>query len=517
MKPIVWVKLLLTFACLGWLVACTVNPVTGERELSLVSTSQAIAMGQQNYPPGQQSQGGPYYLDSSLQGYVQRVGNQLARVSDVPNLPYEFVVLNNPVPNAWALPGGKIAINRGLMVELEDEAQLAAVLGHEIVHAAANHGASQMSRNMLLQAGMMATGVALSDHEYGNLLMLGTQLGSTAWMASYGRDDELESDHYGMLYMSRAGYDTLAAVELQETFVRLSEGRASDFISGLFASHPPSQARVDQNRQTATRLPQGGERNRDAYQAAISQILRDQPAYEAQQRAIEALNNNQPREAMIQLDQAVAIQPDEGQFWELRGHAWVELEEYGNAETAYGTAIGKNPGYYQHWLARGLLRQERNLPGAEADLEKAQGLLATSTGAFALAQLAEQRNDMDTALGYYRSVAQGSGELAQRAAVRVARHDLPSQPNQYIASGLTSDTQGNLVIQVRNDSPFTLTGIRLQLTGIPLQQSETSMGMAREFDLGRTLEPGELANLPTGLQSARGNYVVSVSSARILE
>lgn len=508
MKAIVCVKAALVFLAVGLLTSCTVNPVTGERELSLVSTSQAIAMGEQNYPPGKQSQGGLYYLDPDLQGYVEGVGNRLARVSDVPNLPYEFVVLNNPVPNAWAMPGGKIAINRGLLVELEDEAQLAAVLGHEIVHAAANHGASQMSRNMLLQAGMLATGVALSDHEYGGLLMLGTQLGSAAWMASYGREDELESDHYGMLYMSRAGYDTQAAVELQQTFVRLSEGRSTDFISGLFASHPPSRARVDQNIQTAQRLPAGGERYRDRYQRAIAQILRDQPAYEAQQRAIEALNNNQPQQAMIELDSAVAIQPDEGQFWELRGHAWVEMGEFANADTAYSTAINKNPGYYQHWLARGLLREERNLPGAEADLQRSQELLATSTAAFALGQLAERRNDMDTAMQYYRSVAQGSGENAQAASVRIARYELPRQPGNYVASGFTTDTNGNLVLQVRNDSPFNLGAIEIQLT-------EQSLGMSRRYNLGRTLRPGELANLAIGVAAGTGNFAVAVTGARI--
>ena len=133
--------------------SCAVNPVTGERELSLLSKSQQIQIGTQQYSPGQQSQGGVYHLDPSLNAYVNEIGQKLAAVSAEPGFPYEFVVLNNSVPNAWALPGGKIAINRGLLVELEDEAELAAVLGHEVVHAAAGHGASQMSRGMLIGLG----------------------------------------------------------------------------------------------------------------------------------------------------------------------------------------------------------------------------------------------------------------------------------------------------------------------------------------------------------------------------
>ena len=116
------------------LAGCGVNPVTGSSEMSFMSEAEEIRTGEQQYEPSQQSEGGQYVLDPELTRYVQRVGMRLARVSDRPELPYEFVLLNNSEPNAWALPGGKIALNRGLLVLLESEAQLAAVLGHEIVH-----------------------------------------------------------------------------------------------------------------------------------------------------------------------------------------------------------------------------------------------------------------------------------------------------------------------------------------------------------------------------------------------
>ncbi|MBT6105380.1 MAG: M48 family metallopeptidase, partial [Porticoccaceae bacterium] len=226
---------------------CAVNPVTGEKELSLISERQEISLGENNYGPSRQSQGGDYYLDSELQAYITSVGRRLAVQSDRPDLPYEFVVLNNSVPNAWALPGGKIAINRGLLEYLDDESQLAAVLAHEIVHAAARHSASQMSRGTLANIGMLAVAVGTQGRDNGQLYAAASQLGTAAWMAKYGRDDELESDYYGMEYMARAGYEPQGAVELQRTFVKLSEDRQTDFISGLFASHPPSIRRVEAN------------------------------------------------------------------------------------------------------------------------------------------------------------------------------------------------------------------------------------------------------------------------------
>ena len=237
--------------------ACATNPVTGKRELHLVSESEEIAIGQQNYIPARQQQGGDYVIDAELTAYVQSVGNKLAAVADR-KLPYEFVVLNNSIPNAWAMPGGKIAFNRGLLYELNSEAELAAVLGHEIVHAAARHGAKSMESGMLLQGAVLATGIATQNKNYGQLAVGAAALSSQLLSHKYGRDAESESDKYGMLYMKRAGYDPRAAVTLQETFVRLSQGKQSDFIEGLFASHPPSQERVDANKTTLAELGEGG-------------------------------------------------------------------------------------------------------------------------------------------------------------------------------------------------------------------------------------------------------------------
>ncbi|MDH3452617.1 MAG: M48 family metallopeptidase, partial [Gammaproteobacteria bacterium] len=278
----------ITVFLLVWLAGCAVNPVTGERDFVLVSGNQEVAMGTQNYAPMQQSQGGAHDVDPALTRYVQSVGNKLAAVSDAP-LPYEFTVLNNSVPNAWALPGGKIAINRGLLTEINSEAELAAVLGHEIVHAAARHTAQQMSRGMLMQGLVIGTAIASSDSDYGNLAVGGASIGAQLIMQKYGRSAELESDLYGMRYMSKAGYDPQGAVALQETFVRLSEGRNQDWLSGLFASHPPSQERVDANRRTAAGLPAGGTIGADSFRLAMQKTMDAKPAYDAYDAGRKAL------------------------------------------------------------------------------------------------------------------------------------------------------------------------------------------------------------------------------------
>ena len=171
------------------------NPVTGNKELSLISEAQELSIGKQQYEPLRQAQGGDYVADAVVGSYVNEVGQKLAAVSDR-KLPYEFKVLNNSVPNAWALPGGKISINRGLLTELKSEAELAAVLGHEIVHAAAKHGAKGMQRTMLLQGAVaLATiAVATQNADYANLAQMGAGVGAQLINQKYGRDAERESD-----------------------------------------------------------------------------------------------------------------------------------------------------------------------------------------------------------------------------------------------------------------------------------------------------------------------------------
>ena len=282
-----------TFGCIAItltaLAGCVINPVTGERELALVSAADEVAIGEAQYAPSRQMQGGDYVIDPALTRYVASVGQRLANVSDRA-LPYEFVVLNSPVPNAWALPGGKIAINRGLLMELGSEAELAAVLGHEIVHAAARHGALAMQRGMLLQTAVLATAAATGRGDYSGLAVGAASLGAQLINQRNGREAELESDYYGMVYLSRAGYDPQAAVTLQETFLRLSQNRPEQgWLEGLFTSHPPSAERVTTNRATAETLPAGGELGRERYAAALAAMNRIAPAYEAYEDARRAL------------------------------------------------------------------------------------------------------------------------------------------------------------------------------------------------------------------------------------
>lgn len=414
---------LLGVALLATMTGCVVNPVTGEKQISLMSPEQEVATGAQNYGPAQQSQGGQYTVDPGLTAYVQKVGKKLAAVSDRPDLPYEFVVLNNDVPNAWAMPGGKLAINRGLLVYLEDEAQLASVLGHEIVHAAARHGAQQQTQNVLLGGAVLIAGVAISEKkpEYGMLGMGALAVGAQAWQAKYGRGHELQSDEVGIKYMAKAGYDAQAAVELQEIFVKLSEGRNSGFIEGLFASHPPSQERVEKNRATAAKYP-GGVRNKDAFQRAMAQVSKDKKAYENYQKAQKLAGEKKYIDALGYVDKSIAQQPKENLFWEMKGQLLLQQKKTNEAVGAFDQAIQANPKYFKPYVLRGIAYHEegkRDL--AEKDLLTSQRYLPTQIATYYLGEISLAKGNRSQAAQYFQQAAQGGGEIGEAAKGKLGR------------------------------------------------------------------------------------------------
>lgn len=495
--------------------ACAVNPVTGKRELTLVTEANELQLGQQNYQPMQQSQGGVYDVDPVLTSYISEVGQRLAAVSDRP-LPYEFVVLNNSVPNAWALPGGKIAINRGLLTELQTEAELAAVLGHEVVHAAARHSAQRMERGVLLQGLILATGIAASDSDYAGLIVGGANVGAQLISSAYGRGAELEADKYGMRYMSAAGYDPQGAVSLQETFVRLSEGRQTDWLSGLFASHPPSRVRVNENRRIAGNLPPGGEDGRQRYQAALARTREVLPAYEAYDEGREALAARDTATAVARAETAIGLFPDEAHFYALRGDARLMDKQYEMAITNYSSALRRRENFFYYHLQRGLAQNSLgNDDAAVVDLERSLTYLKTGPAHYTLGSIAEKRGDMNTAMAHYREAGGGQGDVANAARANYVRLDLGRNPSSYISRRCDATQGGSLVVSVRNDAGVPITGVVVAIT---LTGSDGRPRQVRR-SIGGVLAPRQAASIDTGL----GPYVqgsacpATVAAARIVQ
>ncbi len=414
-----WIALMLA---MGLMTGCAVNPVTGESQLSLISESQEWSLGAEQYVPTQQTQGGQFYLDPELAIYVRDVGRKLAAVSDRPDMPYEFVVLNNSVPNAWALPSGKIAINRGLLVELEDEAQLASVLGHEIVHAAARHSVQRMQTGMIINAGIAGVGMAVANSEWGQMAMGGAAMGAQLALAQYGQSDELESDHYGIRYMVEAGYDPMAAVELQQLFVEMSKGQESNYLASLFSTHPPSQERVNRNLALARELGSNGYRGREVFEKRMAFLRSRQPAYDAYDEAIKQIQNENFQSALSSVNKAIKLEPGEAMFYALRGQLLEHLEKSAAAAADFDKAVSLYPEMFRYRLQRGLNAYGRgDLALAKSDITEANRLVPTAIGFLRLGDIAVRENRREDAVAFYSTAAEAGGSAGEEARRKLAK------------------------------------------------------------------------------------------------
>ncbi len=254
------VSVLLPVIVCATLSGCATNPVTGEQDFVTLSEQNEIALGRR--ASRELMKHYRAYDDARLQAYIQRIGDDLARHSHRPGLIYRFTLLDSTEVNAFALPGGYIYITRGMLAYLNTEAELAAVLGHEIGHVAARHAVRQQSAATAANLGV-ALGAILFPQLRNQSARQLVQLGGAAILRGYGREYELEADRLGAEYLARSGYSPGAMIEVlrilkaQEGFERQrakAEGRAPNTYHGLFATHPDNDTRLQQVIAAAARL-----------------------------------------------------------------------------------------------------------------------------------------------------------------------------------------------------------------------------------------------------------------------
>ncbi len=356
-------------------VGCAVNPVTGQRQLMLMSEEKEIELGERSYPLYTQMSEGEF-PDPDLRAYVNRVGRRLAKLSHRPDLPYEFNVVNASEINAYALPGGKISITRGLLSRMENEAQLAAVLGHEIGHVAARHQAAGYTRQVI--AGVLtAVGVAAletSGVRGGDLLAQGGVLAANLVLMKYSRDQERQSDELGMEYMTRAGYNPEGMVQVMEILLAAQKKQPSA-VEALFLSHPLTTERLATARAMAARQPRHlrtPERLRETpFREATARLRRLAPAYAKMDQGRKALADGRTEEALKLLEEATRAAPDQALIWAFRAAAEAKAEKTEAALRSAEKAAELAPDLFRARFTAGVVafeagKHERSLRHLEA-------------------------------------------------------------------------------------------------------------------------------------------------------
>lgn len=226
-------------------VACETVPITGRSQLLLLPESEELHMGLQSYQEVLKKS--KISSDPAMNDLVRRVGTRIAAATGRSNYQWEFKVIEDQQANAFCLPGGKVAVYTGILPITKDEAGLAVVLGHEVSHAIARHGAERVSQNLLVEVGLTGTMAALSKGDPNTVKSVGALLGagaSVGLLLPWGRAQESEADHLGLIYMAKAGYDPHAARDLWLRMAEASKGggRPPEFLS----THPSEATRIKQ-------------------------------------------------------------------------------------------------------------------------------------------------------------------------------------------------------------------------------------------------------------------------------
>ncbi len=253
--------------------SCARNPVTGKRDLMLMSKSQEIAMGKQSDPEIVSFFG--QYEDEKLQQFIQQKGKAMAKISHRPDLPYEFKIVDSPVVNAFAVPGGYVYFTRGIMAHFNNEAEFAGVLGHEIGHITARHSAKQYSKAMLAQVGLVA-GMVISPEfqQFADLANTGVSL----LFLKFGRDAEEQADKIGVQYSTLIGYDAQQMAGFFHTLERMQQQSGSQTVPTFLSTHPDPKDRYNDVTKLANKWQQklnvtDPEVNRDRYLKMIDGIV----------------------------------------------------------------------------------------------------------------------------------------------------------------------------------------------------------------------------------------------------
>lgn len=241
-------SLLSAFASsLLFLTSCQVVPETGRHQLILMSASQEMQLGLSSFEKIKKET--PRSRNAAQQAMVDRVGKRIAAVANLPGAQWEFVLFESPQANAFCLPGGKVGIYTGILPITKDETGLATVMGHEVAHAVARHGAERVSEGMLWSAGGQALGGSIEKYspQTQALIMgaygVGTQVGR---QLPHSRSQESEADRIGLIYMARAGYDPAAAVSFWQRFQSYNEKQGGASTPWFLRTHPLNRTRIKQ-------------------------------------------------------------------------------------------------------------------------------------------------------------------------------------------------------------------------------------------------------------------------------
>jgi predicted Zn-dependent protease len=362
---------LLYILLISGLISCATNPVTGQKELMLISEAQEMEIGKSAIPSANWEFGGQYH-DPKLESYLNTIVTRLWQNSERPHLPFSFHIQNTSIPNAFALPG-YVAITRGLLSELENEAQFAAVIGHEIGHVMARHTAQRLSRITLQQLGLSIGEAVLSGKKGADALLTVGAIGSSLLILQYDRNQELQADRLGVKYMALLGYDPQEAIRAHEILEkavekylkRLGKSRREDtFIDNLLSTHPRKEVRLNEIQAMINELPRyqirGDGKFTSRFQKETKNLREINEIYYLYDKAENYYKKENYTSAELRIKGAIQRNNRQAPFYNLLGFIKLKQKKYPEARNSFEKAISIDAGYQPSIYGLGLVFYFRN-------------------------------------------------------------------------------------------------------------------------------------------------------------
>jgi predicted Zn-dependent protease len=410
---------------------CQTNAVTGRLELMLLSEQQEVSLGHENHPNIIFMYDGEYQ-DPELNRYLGTITMRLHRCSHRPHLPVEFTMLNTSMINAFATPAHVYA-TRGFLARLENEAQFAAVMGHELGHVTAGHSAKQLSNAVALAVVLGLAGVAAGDSGAGAAAVEVGQVGVTLLGLSYSREQERQADRLGTYYMSLAGWDPEQAIRMQALLHSLAQHQAT-WLDEFLSTHPPEADRVREiegvidEKDLERRYVQGDGVYGSRWSARLRRLREVNRAFGPYDRGMKHLVEGRFGEALAAANESIGIRSDQAQFYRLRGDALLGLARTAEAKAAYNESLARDRRYVPAnlGLAKAYLA-EGDEAAAEREFEKVTEAFPGSVLAHYGLGLARVR------LGRYREAITPLEAVASAA---------PREPQVHYLLGVCYDRTG---------------------------------------------------------------------------
>jgi predicted Zn-dependent protease len=415
---------------------CATSPVTGRTMLAGMSEQQEVAIDRKQAPYQFSADLGASQ-DAALNGYVSEVGSSLWRRSHRPGAPYSVRVVNANYVNAYTFPAGSMAVTRGIMIGMQSEDELAALLGHETGHVNARHAAQKSGQAMA--AGVVLAviaGAAASSSRtasYAPVIALGGQVGASALLAAYSRDNEREADALGMEYMARAGYNADGMAGLMDVLRSQSKAKPG-LLDTMFASHPMSEERYQTAREMAQAkyaASRSTPLKRERYMDSTARLRQLAPAIEAEQRGQILLAKKSIGAAESEFAQALKLAPDDYAGLVLMTRTQIAQKRYVEAERYADRAVSVYPGEAQGQLLSGVVKLALRRPDAAyGRFEAYEGLLpgVPSTLFFKGVALENMQRRREAAQQYQAFLKTGvRGDSAAYAAQRLREWNVAAQ------------------------------------------------------------------------------------------